>query len=174
MTRVTAVLCRVGSAFVLLALVSAGCGGSTSRESASTAVTGTGTAQVDNCSLVTDAEATSLAGRELKPGEDSPLGCPYAAPDSPMGLFTVRVLEGKGPAKDNFGDHSADTTVHELAGVGDSAAVLARDEDVNFLIVQKNGRYIEFVTTFLDDMTLGSPKLKQATDLALAALGRIK
>jgi hypothetical protein len=91
-----------------------------------------------------------------------------------MSRFTVRAFEGKGAAKDNFGDHSEDTKVHEIGGVGDSAAVLARDEHVNFLIVQKGGRYVQFVTTFLDDMNLGSPQLKQAQDLALTALGRIK
>jgi len=52
--------------------------------------------------------------------------------------------------------------------------VLARDEHVNFLIVQKDGRYIQFVTTFVDDINLGSPKLKEAEQLALRAIDRIK
>jgi hypothetical protein len=152
-----------------------GCGrGSSTSDSTAKAVTGTETAHVDNCSLVTDAEASSLAGKELKHDEDGPLGCPYVRPGSAMGQFIVRVFEGKGAAKDNFGDHSADTTVQEIAGVGDSAAVLVRDQHVNFLIVQKRGRYIQFVTTFLDDMNLGSPQLKQAQELALTALDRIK
>jgi hypothetical protein len=161
----------------LLVLLSCalGCGrGSCPGDSTAKAVTGTETAHVDNCSLVTDAEASGLAGKELKHDEDGPLGCPYVRPGSQMGQFIVRVFEGKGAAKDNFGDHSADTTVQEIAGVGDSAAVLVRDQHVNFLIVQKRGRYIQFVTTFLDDMNLGSPQLKQAQELALTALDRIK
>jgi hypothetical protein len=150
-----------------------GCGAG-SNDSTSKAVTGIETAHIDNCSLVTDAEASSLAGRELKHDEDTPLGCPFAKPGASLSLFTVRAFNGKGPAKDNFGNHSADTTVHEIPGVGDSAAVLARDEHVNFLIVQKGGRYVQFVTTFLDDMNLGSPQLKQAQALALTAIGRVK
>jgi hypothetical protein len=174
--------CRVRQPFTLVAAASlllaavTGCGGkSGTADAVSKEVAGTETAHVDNCSLVTDAEATALAGKELKHDEDSPLGCGYVRPDrGPMSVFTVRVLVGKGAAKDNFGDHSADTTVHEIPGVGDSAAVLARDEHVNFLIVQKGHRYIQFVTTFLDDMNLGSRQLKQAEDLALTAIGRIK
>lgn len=163
------------SAAILAALMAAGCGGrSTADQSAADAVTGTETANVDNCTLVTDEEASRLAGRELKHGEDGPLGCPYTPPGSLMGYFIVRVFDGKGPAKDNFGEHSADTVVHEIQGVGDSAAVLARDDDVNFIIVQKDGRYIQFVTTFIDDMTLGSPRVKQGLELALTAIGRIK
>lgn len=157
--------------FTVIMFGSVGCRGS---NSADTAVTGTETADVDNCTLVTDAEASSLAGEELKHDENSPLGCPFMAPGSLMGVFIVRALEGKGRAMDNFGSHSDDTTVHEIAGVGDSAAVLARDEHVNFLIVQKGRRYIQFVTTFVDDLNLGSPKLKEAQDLALRALDRMK
>jgi hypothetical protein len=33
---------------------------------------------------------------------------------------------------------------------------------------------MQFVTTFLDDMNLGSAKLTQAEQLALTALGRVK
>ena len=158
----------------LLAYALACGGGSTAGDSAGKAVTGTDSALVDNCSLVTDAEASSLAGRELKHDEDSPLGCPYLKAGSPVGQFTVRAFRGTGAAKDNFGQHSSDTTIHEIPGLGDSAAVLAREEHVNFLIVQKGGRYVEFVTTFLSDMNLGSPQLKQAGELALKALDRMK
>ena len=157
---------------VVLAAVS-GCGrGSGTADAVSKQVTGTETAHVDNCSLVTDAEATILAGRELKRDEDTPLAS--VRPDSPLSVFTVRVFEGKGPAKDNFGEHSDDTTVHPIDGVGDSAAVLARADHVNFLIVQKGPRYIQFVTTFLEYVNLGSPQLKQAEELALTAIGGIK
>ena len=137
-------------------------------------VTGSTTAKVDNCSLVTDAEASKLAGRKLTHGEDSPLGCPYAREGSTMGYFIVRAFNGKGPAKDNIGKHSASTVVHDLPGVGDSAAVLADGKHVNFLIVQKGARYVQFVTTFLSAVNLGSPKLKETQDLALVALDRIK
>jgi hypothetical protein len=171
MTRAALQTAAIGVAL----MAAAACGrGSSASAAAAKAATGTGTAHVDNCSLVTDAEATSLAGRELKHDEDGPLGCPYLAPGSSMGRFTVRTIDGKGAAKDNFGEHSADTTIHEIAGVGDSAAVLARDQHVNFLIVQKGGRYVQFVTTFLEDVNLGSPKLAAAEQLALTALGRIK
>jgi hypothetical protein len=149
----------------------AGCGGA-SKDSATESETEA--LSVDNCSLVTDAEASSLAGRELKHDEDTPLGCPFVRPGESMSLFTVRAFAGKGAAKDQFGQHSADTTVHEIPGVGDSAAALARDEHVNFLVVQTGSRYVQFVTTFVDDLDLGSPKLKQAQELAVTALGRIK
>jgi hypothetical protein len=149
-----------------------GCGGGT-KDAASEAAD-TVALEVDNCSLVTDAEASSLAGRELKHDADTPLGCPYVRPGESMSLLTVRTFAGRGAAKDHFGTHSSDTTVHEIQGVGDSAAALARDEHVNFLIVQKGNRYVRFVTTFVDDLDLGSPKLKQAQELALTALGRIK
>jgi hypothetical protein len=162
-------------ALTVFMLAAAGCDSKSSQsDSVSKAVTGSETAHVDNCSLVTDAEATKLAGHELKHDGDGLLDCPYFLPGSAVGHFGVRAFEGKGPAKDNFGNHSADTTVHEISGVGDSAAVLARDEHVNFLIVQKGSHYIQFVTTFLEDMNLGSPQLKQAEELALTAIGRIK
>jgi hypothetical protein len=161
-------------AVAILGLAAPGCGGeSGTTDTVSEEVTGSQTADIDNCSLVTDAEASSLAGEDLKHGEDSPLGCGYSPADMPMAHFTVRAFNGRGPAKDNFGEHSDDTTVHEIAGVGDSAAVLAREEHVNFLIVQRGDNYVQFVTTFLDDMNLGSPRLKQAQDLALTALGRM-
>ena len=137
-------------------------------------VTGTTTAKVNNCSLVTDEEATKLAGRKLTHGEDSPLGCPYKREGSTLGYFIVRAFNGKGPAKDNMGPHSSSTVVHEISGVGDSAAVLVEGKHVNFLIVQKGSRYVQFVTTFLSAMNVGSPKLKEAQDLALVALDRIK
>jgi hypothetical protein len=159
---------------ILFFVCTAGCGrGSTPGDSAGKAVTGTEAAHVDNCSLVTDAEASSLAGKDLKHDEDGPLGCPFVQPGQSMGQFIVRAFNGTGAAKDNFGEHSADTTVHEIKGVGDSAAVLAREEHVNFLIVQKGNRYVQFVTTFLSDMNLDSPQLKQAEELALKALDRI-
>lgn len=148
--------------------------GSSANDSASKAVTGTETAHVDNCSLVTDAEASSLAGHELKHDEDGPLGCPYVRPGSSTGEFIVRAFEGKGAARENFGEHSTDTTVLEISGVGESAAVLARDQHVNFLIVRKGSRYIQFVTTFLENVNLGSPQLRQAEDLAVKAIGRMK
>jgi hypothetical protein len=148
-----------------------GCGGADSD--ADTAVAGAETADVDNCSLVTNEEASSLAGHDLAHGDDTPLGCPFTRPGRSMSEFTVRAFPGKGAAKDNFGKHSADTTVHEIPGVADSAAVLARDEHVNFLIVQRGNRYLQFVTTFVDDLNLGSPKLKEAQDLAVKALDRM-
>lgn len=154
----------------VMCVTAVACGGGDATE---TAVTGSETADINNCSLVTDAEASSLAGKELRHDEDSPLGCPYMRPGGVMSEFTVRAFRGKGAAKDNFGDHSTDTTVHEIAGVGDSAAVLARDEHVNFLIVQKGPRYVQFVTTFLDDLNLGSEKLKEAQDLAVKAIDRM-
>jgi hypothetical protein len=157
---------------IVLVWTATGCGRGTSRSDSTASETET--LRVDNCSLVTDAEASSLAGTELKHDEDSPLGCPFVRPGKSMGEFTVRAFSGSGAAKDNFGDHSADTTVHEIRGVGDSAAVLAREQHVNFLIVQKGNRYVQFVTTFLDDMNLDSPQLKQAEELALKAFDRIK
>ncbi len=163
----------VGAAILVLLQVGAwGCGGR-STESAGD----TGEAEslsVDNCTLVTDEEATRLVGEAVRHQEDSPLGCPFSKPGETMGLFIVRAFAGKGPAKDQFGSHPADTTVHEVPGVGDSAAVLAREEHVNFLIVQKSTRYVQFVTTFVDDLNLGSERLKDAQQLALTALGRIK
>lgn len=161
---------KVFSIVTAITLASVGCGGG----GADTEVTGTETADIDNCALVTDAEATSLAGYELKHDEDSPLGCSYVRPGKSMSEFTVRAFQGKGAAKDNFGTHSADTAIHEISGVGDSAAALARDEHVNFLIVQKGRRYVQFVTTFVDDMNLGSPKMQEAQALALRAIDRIK
>lgn len=165
----------VAVAFLAVGLCAFGCGrGSGTNDSGASTATADETAHIDNCSLVTDSEATTLAGRELQHEEDSLLGCPYVRPGRNMSEFTVRAFTGKGPAKDHLGEHSTDTVVHEISGVGDSAAVLARDQHVNFLIVQKGSRYVQFVTTFLEDMNLDSPMLKQAQDLAVKALGRIK
>jgi hypothetical protein len=86
----------------LFFVCTAGCGrGSAPGASAGKTVTGKETAPVDNCSLVTDAEASSLAGKDLKHDEDGPLGCPYVRPGQSMGQFIVRAFQGTGAAKDN-------------------------------------------------------------------------
>lgn len=133
-------------------------------------------AHIDNCALVTDAEASSLGGFDLKHGEDSLLGCPFTRTKegSVNGELTVEGSRGKGPAKDKLGTPSSNSRIVEIPGVGDSAAMLVRDDHVNFLVVQKGNRYVKFVTTFIKDMTVDSPKLKEAEGLALKALDRIK
>ncbi len=160
----------------MVLLCATACGGKSTTASAGDESDAASPAHIDNCALVTDAEASSLGGRELKHSEDSFLGCPYTnvRPGSAKGELTVLAFRGKGSAKENFGEPSANTTVQELPGVGDSAAALVRDGHVNFLIVQKGNRYVKFVTTFVSDMEPGSPKLKDAGDLALKALDRMK
>lgn len=169
-------LWTAGLGIVFLGAAACGRGGSSTKASADDPTDSTQSSHIDNCSLVTDAEASSLGGRELKHDEDSMLGCPYinVRPGSVRGQLTVLALRGKGPAKDNFGDYSKDLTVLDIPGVGDSAAALVRDGHVNFLIVQKGSRYVQFVTTFISEMEPGSPKLKEAGDLAVKALDRMK
>jgi hypothetical protein len=160
-------------AFSMFLVAAAGCGGAGGGSDDGDDAAAEDVA-IDNCSLVTEEEASALTGVKLTRGEDSPLGCPFTRPGQTMSTFTVRAFRGKGPAKDNFGSVGADTTIHEIEGVGDSAAALTAGSDhVNFLIVQRGNRYIQLVTTFVRNIDLGSPKLKEAQDLALKALDRM-
>jgi hypothetical protein len=46
----------------------------------------------DRCGLITEEEASDLAGYELEVGGDSPLGCGYLPPDSSVADMTVNAV----------------------------------------------------------------------------------
>jgi hypothetical protein len=166
-------LLNVGLGVVLVC--AAACGGGNATKAAAGDDDSADSGHIDNCTLVTDAEASALGGHELKHDEDSLLGCPYKSvrPGSVNGELTVLGYRGKGAAKDHL-SASGSSTVQDIPGVGDSAAALVRDGHINFLVVQKGNRAVKFVTTFISEMEPGSAKLKEAEALALKAIDRIK
>src|SRR5512147_1047687 len=88
---------RIAGLAVVLLCVTGCAGGSGSKESAGSDGDSAQSANVNNCTLVTDAEASSLGGRELKHDEDSFLGCPFVnvKPGSVKGELTVLAFRGK-------------------------------------------------------------------------------
>jgi hypothetical protein len=128
---------------------------------------------VDNCKLVTNEEASALAGKELKADENGPLGCPYTEPGEMLGLFSIRSYKQGGDAKAAAAKLAPTLEVIKLDGVGDDAVALAdSDGSVNFIIARKGNLFVELVMTFLD-ITKDPATLKPASTLASTALGRL-
>lgn len=150
-----------------------GCGGD-SGESPGGDLGGDGGAlEVNNCTLVTNEEATALAGTDLVSSEDGPLGCAYTEPGELLGLFSIRSYRQGGDSAAAAAELAPSLQVIPMPGIGDDAVALAdTDGSVNFLIARDGDLFVELVMTFLD-VTPDSPSLDQAGQLASTALGRL-
>lgn len=151
------------------------CGGDggSGSDAVDEALEGGGTLEVDNCTLLTNEEVSSLAGFALESSGDSPMGCAYPQPGEVMGEFSIRSYRGSGDATAAAAELAPSLQVIPLSGVGDDAVALSdSDGSVNFLIARKGDLFVELVMTFLD-VTPESPSLDQAGQLASTALGRL-
>jgi hypothetical protein len=147
--------------------------GACSSKGSGTSGDGDSTLDVDNCTLLTNAEVSDFAGKQLSAGEDSPLGCPYTAAGEVVADFSIRSYRQGGDAAAAAATLAPTLRVIELTSIGDEAVALAdSDDSVNFLIARKGNLFVELVMTFLD-VTPDSPALQKAGQLASTALGRL-
>ena len=129
--------------------------------------------EVDNCTLLTDAEVSGLADKQLAHTEDGGLGCAYVEPGEVLGEFSIRSYRQDGDAAAAAAKLAPSLQVIKMSGVGDDAVALSdSDGSVNFLIARKGNLFVELVMTFLD-VTPDSPSLQKAGQLASTALGRL-
>lgn len=138
-----------------------------------TAVDGDGL-EIDNCALLTNEEASELAGEELEAAEDSSLGCPYVIPGEVIGEFTIRGYRGTGDSASEAEALVPDAVdVFPVAGVGDDATAISSSGDgVDFIIARQGDLFILLNTTFLF-FEPDSPEMDKATALAGVALQRL-
>lgn len=128
---------------------------------------------VDDCTLLTDEEVSSLAGTALLATEDSFLGCGYVGEGEVVADFSIRSYSAAGASAAELGAELAPSAnVIPLDGVGDEAVALEVDGSVNFLLARSDDLVVEMVMTFLD-VTPDSPELERASELAVLALGRL-
>ncbi len=127
---------------------------------------------VDNCTLLTDAEVSALAGEALEATGDSPLGCGWVVPDETIADFTLNTFRSADSVEDRAADLAPSAEVVEMEGVGDSAVALVVDGSVNFLVAKQGDLGVVLVTTFLD-VTPDSPELEAAGAIARTALANL-
>lgn len=129
---------------------------------------------VDNCALLTDAEVSELAGKDLVVDEDTPLGCGWVIPGESMHQFGVRSLRGGGDSAAAAEVLVIDPQqIIDLEGVGDDAvAVLAHGEVIDWVIARQGNLFVVLNTTFL--LLHATPEdLERSGRLAATALGRL-
>jgi hypothetical protein len=127
---------------------------------------------IDNCTLLTDAEVSSLAGYDLEATEDGPLGCAWVVPGEVVGDFSIRSFRSEQSAAEHGAELGPSAEMIELDGIGDDAVALSVGGSVNFLVARDGDAFVELVMTFLD-VTPDSPELERAGELANTALGRL-
>jgi hypothetical protein len=128
---------------------------------------------VDNCTLLTDEEVSTLSDEPLFVSEDGPLGCGWLPEDGAIAEFSIRSFRSDQSVAEYAAEFAPSLEVVELEGVGDEAAALVREGEANFIIARNGDLFVELVLTFLD-MEVGSENLQRAQDLADLALGRLK
>jgi hypothetical protein len=130
--------------------------------------------EVDSCSLITDEEASEMAGEELEAAEDSPLGCPYVVPGEVIGEFSIRGYVGSGDSSAAASDLVPSAVeVLQVPGIGDDAVVISSNgEVVDFIIARQGDRFIVMNTTFLF-LEPETEDADRATTLAGVALQRL-
>jgi hypothetical protein len=132
---------------------------------------------VDNCSLLTDEEASTLAGEELAAqAGDSPLGCPYAPPDEVVGDIVVNSVRHDGDlaslAATGFPNAASVTPID---GVGEeSVAVLTPAGDAVASILARQGDLVvELQVVFLLIEPDDTAAVQIAGEYAAIALERL-
>ncbi|MGH9133742.1 MAG: hypothetical protein ACRDZZ_07380 [Ilumatobacteraceae bacterium] len=132
---------------------------------------------VDNCSLLTDEEATALAGEELAAqAGDSPAGCAYSPPGEVVGDVVVRSVRYDGDLETLAaqGFPNADSVI-PLDGIGDEAvAVTTPAGDATASILARQGDLVvELQVVFLLIEPDDAAALADAGSFAATALGRL-
>jgi hypothetical protein len=172
MRRITILL------LVILALAAGGCtsngadGEVTPEETNSAAETAD--ELPDNCSLITAAEATALAGYDLEVGEDSILGCGYLPPGSDVADVVVNAvrLEGDAASVAAAGFPNAAEIIPVAVGEDTVAVTTPSGDTVASIITASAGDFIELAIVFLGINPDDTAGIEAAAELALTALGR--
>ncbi len=130
--------------------------------------------EVDSCALITNDEATEMAGEELEAVEDSPLGCPFVVPGEVIGEFTIRGYVGDGDATAAASEIVPDAAeVIPIDGVGDDAVIISSNgEVIDFVVARQGDRFVLMNTTFLL-FEPGTEEANRLTALAGVALQRL-
>jgi len=163
---------------VILALAAGGCTGNgvdgevTPEETSGAAETDD--ELPDNCSLITAAEATALAGYDLELGEDSVLGCGYLPPGSNVADVVVKAirLEGDAASVATAGFPNASEIIAVAVGEDTVAVSTPAGDTVASIITASAGDFVELAIVFLGIDPDDTPRIEEAAELAVTALGR--
>jgi hypothetical protein len=128
----------------------------------------------DNCSLITEEEATALAGYDLEVGEDSILGCGFLPPGSDVADIVVNavLIEGDVASIAAEGFPNATEIIPVEVGEDTVAVTTPSGDTVASVITASGGRLVELAIVFLG-IDPGDPsRIEEAATLAVTALDR--
>jgi hypothetical protein len=128
----------------------------------------------DNCSLITEEEATALAGYDLEVGGDSILGCGYLPPGSDVADIVVNALLRDGDVATLAAEGFPNATDIIPVDVGeDTVAVTTPSGDaIASVITASGGRLVELAIVFLLIDPEDTARIEEAATLAVTALDR--
>ncbi|MEZ5176414.1 MAG: hypothetical protein R2823_09450 [Acidimicrobiia bacterium] len=128
----------------------------------------------DNCSLITEEEATTLAGYDLEVGEDSFLGCGFIPPGANVADIVVATAVRSGGAAAVAADAYPNATEVIPVSVGaDTVAVTSPSgESIAAILTTDGDRVVELGIIFLLIDPTESSRIDDAAELAVTALGR--
>ncbi|HSJ83911.1 MAG TPA: hypothetical protein VLA91_08850 [Acidimicrobiia bacterium] len=128
----------------------------------------------DNCSLITQEEATALAGYDLEVGEDSILGCGYLPPGSDVADIVVNavLLEGDVASIAAEGFPNATDIIPVDVGEDTVAVTTPSGDTVASVITASGGRLVELAIVFLGIDPGDTGRIEEAATLAVTALDR--
>lgn len=128
----------------------------------------------DNCSLITEEEATALAGYDLEVGEDSILGCGFLPPGSDVADIVVNAVLREGDVASIAAEAFPNATDIIPVDVGeDTVAVTTPSGDaIASVITGDGGRLVELAIVFLLIDPEDTARIEEAAALAVAALDR--
>jgi hypothetical protein len=128
----------------------------------------------DRCGLITEEEASTLAGYELDVSGDSPLGCGYIPPDSSVADITVNAVfsEDDATTVTAAGFPNADEIIPVAVGEDTVAVTTPAGDAVASIVTASNGRVVELALVFLSIDPGDTARIEEAAELAVTALGR--
>jgi hypothetical protein len=128
----------------------------------------------DRCSLITEEEASSLAGYELEVGGDSFLGCGYIPPDSSVADITVNAVlaEDDAATVTAAGFPNANEIIPVAVGEDTVAVTTPSGDAVASIVTASDGRVVELALVFLLIDPDDTARIEEAAELAVTALGR--
>ena len=128
----------------------------------------------DTCSLISEEEATALAGYELEVGEDSILGCGFLPRGSDVADIVVNAVLREGDVASIAAEGFLNATDIIPVDVGeDTVAVTTPSGDaIASVITASGGRLVELAIVFLLIDPEDTDRIEEAAALAVTALSR--
>jgi hypothetical protein len=130
---------------------------------------------VGNCELLTNAEASELAGFELVAGTDTPLGCPFTRP----GDLTAQVIVGSDALDEALRDRvergypqAADILAVDGSGDEGLAVLTPTGGTVAAIVTARGGRLVELSIFMLGIEPGDTSDIQDAAKYAALALDR--